>query len=316
MVDVHGLRGVHLSEVTAHRGAEPSAGTTLTGLALPKGFGPAIPPFSFLLLFFVTSTVLLFVVSFFSSRTFVVEHVWNVGNYVRIFNSTGFWHATAAGLKNGLFTGVFSVVLSFPVAYYIVYRSKGNALLYLVIVSWFSSYLVRVYAWRNILGTNGVINSFLMSTGIISEPLEIILFSPFATVLTLVHIMLPFSLLILVSALRDVRKEYLEAARDLGASGMEVLLKVILPMIHKGIIGAFMFTFILAAGDYVTPQLVGGVNGTTSGLLIADQFRKTGNISLGAAMAFVLMAMFVVVYVLFTLLLRLTKLAPGIRYHD
>ena len=268
---------MQLWAVSADRDAELGAGKKPVGLALPKGFGTAIPPFSFLLLFFVTSTVLLFVVSFFYSRTFVVEHVWNVDNYVRLFNSAGFWHATVAGLKNGFFTAVFSVVLSFPVAYFIVYRSTGNALLYLVILSWFSSYLVRVYAWRTILGTNGVINSFLMSTGIVSEPLQIILFSPFATVLTLVHIMLPFSLLILVSALRDVRKEYLEAARDLGASGMAVLFKVILPMIHKGLIGAFMFTFIrcrrlchAAAVEASTAPRAG---------FIADQFRKTGNIS-------------------------------------
>ena len=283
--------------------------------ATPRGFGLAAVPLAFLLFFFVLPVIILFITSFFTARSFVIEPVWNVQNYLRIFGAAGFWQATWVGLKNGFFTAFFSVVLSFPVAYYLVYRAKTNVILYLVLLSWFSSYLVRVYAWRTILGTNGVINSFLLSTGIVDKPVEIILFSPFASVITLIHIMLPFALLILVSAMRDVKKEYLEAARDLGASGFAVLYKVILPMTHKGIVGSFMFSFILAAGDYVTPQLLGGREGVTSGLLIANQFRSSGNWPLGSAMAFAMMATFIVVYILFVLILRLARLAPGRRYH-
>ncbi|MDG4890112.1 MULTISPECIES: ABC transporter permease [unclassified Mesorhizobium] len=283
--------------------------------AMPKGFGLAAVPLSYLLFFFVLPVVILFITSFFMARSFVIEPVWNVQNYARIFEARGFWQATWVGLKNGFFTAFFSVILSFPVAYYLVYRARTNIILYLVLLSWFSSYLVRVYAWRTILGTNGVINSFLMGTGIVSKPVEIILFSPFATVITLIHIMLPFALLILVSSMRDVRKEYLEAARDLGASGLTVLYKVILPMTYKGIVGSFMFSFILAAGDYFTPQLLGGREGVTSGLLIADQFRSSGNWPLGSAMAFVMMATFFVVYILVVAILRFARLAPGRRYH-
>ncbi|MQW87618.1 ABC transporter permease subunit [Sinorhizobium saheli] len=283
--------------------------------AAPKGFGLAALPLAFLLFFFVLPVIILFVTSFFTARSFVIEPVWNIQNYVKILWAAGFWQATWVGLKNGVFTAFFSVVLSFPVAYYLVYRARTNVILYLVLLSWFSSYLVRVYAWRTILGTNGVINSFLLSTGIIDKPLEIILFSPFASVITLIHIMLPFALLILVSAMRDVKKEYLEAARDLGASGPAVLYKVILPMTYKGIVGSFMFSFILAAGDYVTPQLLGGREGVTSGLLIANQFRSSGNWPLGSAMAFVMMATFIIVYIVFVQILRLARVAPGRRYH-
>lgn len=286
-----------------------------TRLRLPSGFGLASLPFGFLVCFFLIPVALLFVTSFFAARSFVIEPVWNIENYARILSAAGFWQATWVGLKNGFFTAAFSVILSFPVAYYLVYRTKSNVILYLVLLSWFSSYLVRVYAWRTILGTNGVINSFLMGSGVINEPLEVILFSPFASVLTLIHIMLPFSLLILVSSLRDVKQDYLDAARDLGATGIGVLIKVILPMTYKGIVGSFMFTFILAAGDYITPQLLGGREGVTSGLLIANQFRSAGNWPLGSAMAFVLLATFVVVYIVFTLTLKALKLAPGRRYH-
>jgi len=282
---------------------------------LPPGFGLASLPFGFLIVFFIVPVVLLFVTSFFTARSFIIEPVWNLDNYARILSAAGFWQATWVGMKNGFYTATLSVILSFPVAYYLVYRTKSNVIMYLVLLSWFSSYLVRVYAWRTILGTNGVINSFLMGSGIINEPLEVILFSPFASVLTLIHIMLPFSLLILVASLRDVKQDYLDAARDLGATKIGVLVKVILPMTYKGIVGSFMFTFILAAGDYITPQLLGGRDGVTSGLLIANQFRSAGNWPLGSAMAFTLLATFVAVYVVFTLTLKVLKLAPGRRYH-
>lgn len=302
---------------TAADFVEKNTGVTANtrSFRLSPGFGLAGLPFGFLLVFFIAPVVLLFVTSFFTARSFVIEPVWNIDNYARIFSAGGFWQATWVGMKNGFFTAVFSVILSFPVAYYLVYKTRSNLIMYLVLLSWFSSYLVRVYAWRTILGTNGVINSFLMGSGIISEPLEVILFSPFATVLTLIHIMLPFSLLILVSSLRDVKQDYLDAARDLGATKLGVLIKVILPMAYKGVVGSFMFTFILAAGDYITPQLLGGRDGVTSGLLIANQFRSAGNWPLGSAMAFTLLATFIGVYIVFTLTLKVLKLAPGRRYH-
>lgn len=296
-------------------GAKATQAVTKSQWQLPSGFGLSTPPLIFLGVFFLLPVLLLFIVSFFQARSFVIEPVWNIQNYTKVLYAAGFWNASWLGLKNGFFTAASSVILSFPIAYYLVYKTKSNLVLYLVLLSWFSSYLVRIYAWRTILGTNGVINSLLMKIGIINEPLEFILFSPLAAVITLVHIMLPFTLLILVSALRDVKKEYLEAARDLGASGTAVLFKVILPMIYKGIVGSFMFTFILAAGDFMAPQLLGGREGVTSGLLIANQFRSAGNWPLGAAMAFILMALFIVTYVVFTQFLKLLNLAPGKRYH-
>lgn len=304
-----------MSVYTENTGTLQEAAMTRRQWTLPQGIGLGALPLGFLLFFFVLPVILLFFISFFTARSFVIEYVWSVGNYTRILASYSFWLATLQGLKNGFYTALFSVALSFPVAYYLVYKTRSNLVLYLVLLSWFSSYLVRVYAWRTILGTNGVINSFLVKSGIIQEPLQVILFSPFAAILTLIHIMVPFSLLILVSALRDVKQDYLDAARDLGATKMEVFTKVIFPMAYKGIVGSFMFTYIIAAGDYITPQLLGGREGVTSGLLIANQFRSAGNWPLGSAMAFILMGTFVVVYICLTVLLRVLNLAPGRRYH-
>lgn len=276
----------------------------------------ATPSMSFMLAFFVLPCLLLLLFSFWTARSFVIEPTFNLDNYTRTLSAAGFWRTSLTGLNNGLWTATLSVLLSFPAAYYIVYRSPNNQAFYLILLSWFSSYLVRVYAWRTILGTNGLINNTLMQLGIIDTPLAFLLFSPFASVVTLVHIMFPFALLLLVSALRDVKPDYIEAARDLGASRGQVLFKVIIPMAYKGIVAAFMFTFILAAGDYITPQLLGGREGVTNGLLIANQFRSAGNWPLGAAMAFITLALFIGVYVAFTQLLRLCRLSPGRRYHD
>lgn len=282
----------------------------------PIGAWLAALPVLFLTVFFVVPSFLLFVISFFASKPFEAIPDWNIDNYARIFTARGFWLATLNGLSNGFFTATISLLMAFPVAWFIVYRTRTNALLYLILLSWFSSYLVRVYAWRSILGTNGVINSLLIQLGIVEEPLSFLIFSPFASVIALVHIMVPFALLILVSAMRDVKPEYLEAVRDLGGGTREALFKVIIPMSYKGVVGSYIFSFILAAGDYIIPQLLGGLRGMTSGLLISNQFRSVGNWPLGAAMAFVLMGAIVLVYVAFTQLLHILRLAPGRRYHD
>lgn len=276
----------------------------------------AAPALAFLLVFFIIPTALLFVYSFWLARSFTLVPAFSFANYDRALSAYSFYMLTLSGLKNGFWTALLSVLLSFPAAYYIVYRTRGNLLFYIILASWFSSYLVRIYAWRVILGSNGLINTTLTQLGLIDHPLEILLFSPFATILTLVHIMLPFTLLLLVSSLRDVKAEYIEAAKDLGASPFEVLRRVMLPMAYKGLVGAFMFTFVLAAGDYVTPQLLGGREGMTTGIMISNQFRSTGNWPFGAAMAFLLLATFLLVYFLFVQSLNLLRLAPGRRFHD
>lgn len=273
-------------------------------------------PFAFLLVFFIIPAILLFISSFWLSRSFTLIPAATLTNYVRVLGASGFYDSLWISMQNGFWTALFSTLLSAPVAWYIVYRTRSNAILYLALVSWFSSYLVRVYAWRTILGSTGVINSSLMQWGLIDSPIDWIVFNKLAVVITLVHIMLPFTLLLLVSGLRDVKKDYLEACADLGGSGWVSIRKVIMPMAHKSIVSSFMFTFVLAAADYVTPQLLGGRDAMTTGLLIANQFRTVGNWPLGAAMAYILLMVFMLVYAALLLFLRSVNLAPGKRYHD
>ncbi|MDO7897524.1 ABC transporter permease [Pseudomonas citrulli] len=296
-----------------------ACGTTPPGNADRKRFIPfylAGAPFAFLLVFFIIPAVLLFVSSFWLSRSFTMIPAATLANYARVLGASGFYDSLWISMQNGFWTATLSTLLSAPVAWYIVYRSRSNTILYLALVSWFSSYLVRVYAWRTILGSTGVINSSLMQWGVIDTPIDWIVFNKFAVVITLVHIMLPFTLLLLVSGLRDVKKDYLEACADLGGSGSVAIRKVIIPMAHKSIVSSFMFTFVLAAADYVTPQLLGGRDAMTTGLLIANQFRTVGNWPLGAAMAYLLLMAFMLVYAALLVFMRSVNLAPGKRYHD
>ncbi|MCO6055563.1 ABC transporter permease [Pseudomonas sp. MOB-449] len=276
----------------------------------------ALPTIGYLLIFFVVPTLILFVYSFWSSRAFMLIPDASIKNYLGVFTSQAFYMALWTGAKVGFWTALFSVILSFPVAHYIAFNTKSNIILYLVLISWFSSYLVKIYAWKTILGTNGLINTSLMDFGVIDAPLEFFIFSPLAVIITLTHIFLPFTLLLLLSALKNIKTDYIEAARDLGASRAKTFMSVVMPMAYKGVVGSFMFTFILAAGDFITPQLLGGKQGVTAGLVIANQFRVTGNWPYGAAMAFILLGFFMIVYYALIKTLYVLKLSPGRRYHD
>ncbi|GLU29832.1 ABC transporter permease [Brucella sp. NBRC 12950] len=277
---------------------------SVTGLVL------ASPAAIFTIIFFLVPAVLLFVYSFWLSKSFTLIPAMTLENYTRALMNPGFYTVLFSSLKIGVLTAIVAIGLSFPVAMYIVYRSTSNTVLYLILASWLSSYLVRIYGWRMILGSKGLINTSLLELGVIKEPLEFILYNSTAVIIALVHVYIPVALLLLVSALRDVKSDYLDAARDLGASGFLVFTKVIMPMIHRGFISAFMFTLILAAGDFVTPQLLGGRDGTTVGVFISNQFRQTGNWPFGAAMAFIAFFAFAVIYVLLVQGLRLAGLAP------
>ena len=279
------------------------------------GLGLASPAFIYTFCLFAIPAILLFIYSFYRSKSFVPIPDFIVDNYWRALSSYGFWKVMGLSLQIGLVTATLSVAASFPVAWYIVYRSRGSTLLYLIVGSWITSYLVRIYGWRMILGANGFVNSTLKYAGLITQPLEYILYNPFSVIIALVHIYMPLTLLMLVSALRDVKVDYLDAARDLGAGSATTLLKVTIPMIYRGLVSAFMFTLILAAGDYVAPQVLGGTNSMTVGLLISNQFRQTGNWPFGAAMAFITFVVFAGIYLAFVLLLRLLGLAPNRRYH-
>ncbi|MDQ7246356.1 ABC transporter permease [Dongia sedimenti] len=269
----------------------------------------ATPAVFYLLVFFVAPGLLLFVYSFWTSVAFRIVPDFVLSNYIGSLTSPLFLRVTLNAITIGLSTAAIVLVLAIPVAYYLVYVAKSKLILYAILITWFSSYLVRIYAWRTLLGTNGLINTVLINLGVIDEPVKAFLFSAFAVAITLVHIYLPFAILLIVSTFSEIKQDLIDAARDLGTSFLGGFFRVIAPNAVNGLLGAFMLTFILVAGDYVTPQMLGGASGQTTGLLIADQFRKTGNWPLGAAEAFLMFLVSLAVYFGMLWLCRMTGIS-------
>ena len=234
---------------------------------------------------FVAAFAYFFAVSFWSVKNYRLVPVLTFGNYLKAA-TTYLWPA-AITLMLALAIAAIATVLAFTYAWLIRFRSGrlGPALLFVAMVTFFGGYLMKIYAWKTMLGEDGAINSALLWTGIIREPISALLYSPFAVVLTLVHFLLPFAILPIAAALRGITDAEVESARDLGASPVRVLADVIVPRARGGILAGFAFAFLIALGDYLTPQLVGGRMAMV-GQLIAPQFGTFFNWPLGAAMSF------------------------------
>ena len=168
---------------------------------------------------------------------------------------------------------------------YIIFEKISNLLLGIVMVSTLSSYLIRIYAWKIILGEQGIINKFFLFIGIINQPFTFLLYGNFSIIITLVHILLPFAFLPIYSSMQNIDKQIVEASRDLGFGFLMTIFKVIIPLSFPGILAAFLFCFILSSADYVTPQLVGGADGVMIGRVIYDQFGHIGDPPLGSSIA-------------------------------
>jgi spermidine/putrescine transport system permease protein len=241
----------------------------------------------FTLLFFVPMIVL-FVYSFWKTTTTGLVPAFTLKNYANIFSRALYPVVIARSIQIGFVTAVLCVLISYPVAFSLTFKYKKlqDFVLYLILVSLFSSYLVRVYAWKTILGNNGLINQVLKYLGLIKEPLSFLLYSPTAVIITLVFIQIPFTILPVFSSLQNINVDLIEAARDLGANRWSTFFKVVLPLSMPGVITGFTFAFVISAGDYVTPQMVGGTKGTMVGRIIQDQFGLTYNWPFGSALAY------------------------------
>jgi spermidine/putrescine transport system permease protein len=213
------------------------------------------------------------------------------------------WHSFGLGAAAAL----ICVVAAYPAAYFISFRLHArwrNLALFLVVISLFTSYLVRLYAWYTILGSNGIVNTALIHLGIVDHPLLFLIFSRWAVLIAFVNVFLPFSVLMLTSAMQNIRPELLENARDLGAAPARTFSRVVLPLTMAAAVGAFIYTFILTSGDYITPALLGGTSSTSLANIVSDEFVALGNRPGGAAISVVMLLVFVIVYVVLSRLER------------
>jgi len=189
--------------------------------------------------------------------------------------------------------GVVATALAFPIAYFLTFRAgeRANFYLILLLIPFWTSYLLRVMAWKLMLGSEGVVNSFLMWTGAIRSPLEFLLYNRGTVIVTLVYVWIPFAVLPIYAAMARIDRPLLEAAADLGAGPWSRFWRVTLPLALPGAVAAFFMVFIPTIGEYVTPLLVGGSSGSMYGNLIQDFFTKSADLPLGSALALVMLAM-------------------------
>jgi spermidine/putrescine transport system permease protein len=196
-------------------------------------------------------------------------------------------------------TAAACIALGYPASFFITFRLRRgrNLALFLVVVSLFTSYLVRLYAWYTVLGKDGLINTALRTLHLIDAPLSFLLFSKWAVLIAFVNVFLPFTILILASSMQSIPADMLENSRDLGASSMQSFTKVVLPLTTPGLVAAFAYTFVLTSGDYITPALLGGKQSTTLASIVRDQFVTFGNQPAGAALSFLMLLVFAAVYI-------------------
>ena len=253
---------------------------------------------------FIAPMAFFVVVSFWQVEYFEMSTEPTIANYRDVF--ANYWRVMGFTVVLATATALLTTVLGFVFSFLARFRAGewAQALLFIVLVTLFGGYLMKIYAWKTILGNEGVLNSALMAAGIISSPITSLLYSPQAVVVTLMHFNLPFAVLPIYASMRGIADSEVEAARDLGAGRWPVLSTVIVPRCQSGIVAAFSFVFLMVAGDYVTPLLVGGKQ-TMIGNLIAPQFGAQFNWPLGAAMSIVMLIAAIVIIYLFRMLIAL-----------
>jgi len=244
-----------------------------------------LPAGMIFLLFFLGPFAYFVVMSFWSVSLYQLKRDFTFVNYLDIYReylySLGYTFAIA------LVIGVITTAVAFAFAYLIRFRAGrfGTMLLFVTLLTMFGGYLVKIYAWRTILGTTGILNTALEGLGIIDEPLPWLLYNSGAVIATLTHFLLPFAVLPIYGSLRGITDAQLAAARDLGARAGQTLKDIVLPQCQVGITVAFMLTFFIAAGDYVTPRLVGGTSTAMVGNFVENQFITALDAPQGSALA-------------------------------
>lgn len=228
-------------------------------------------------------------------------------NYREAWNEPLYAELLSRSIRIAGAVTLVTVVLAFPVAYFVSFHvapERKSLWLFLITIPFWTSYLLRIFLWKVILGFNGVLNTSLQSIGFIDEPLTFILYNANAVVITLAHAFAPFAILPIFVALEKIDRSLLEAARDLGENAVMTFVRVTLPLAMPGVVAATLIVFIPTVGDYVTPRLVGGPNGLMIANMIQTQFLRLNNAPMGAALAVIAMT---TVTVMALLLLAVTR---------
>src|ERR1700746_3499167 len=248
-----------------------------------------MPPLLWVTVFLLIPYALLFCYSFWSvSPTQEIVHTWTLNNYRELLHVSVYLQTLFRSTWVAARVTIFSLLLGYPLAYYLSFHAgKRKALLYqLVVIPLWVSYLVRAYAWKTILGSDGVLNTLLQYAHLTQHPLDFLLYSPFAVVLTLTHIYTPFMFLPIYASLEHIPRNLVEASHDLGASPFQTFWRVVLPLSIPGVLAGATFSFVLSLGDFLAPLLLGGASGIMISNIVVSLFGTAYNWPLGAAISF------------------------------
>jgi spermidine/putrescine transport system permease protein len=283
--------------VSVAEGARPGASTGAPAGArwrawlrgdAAKGWVLVSPTLLYALLMLAAPLLMVVTLSFWTQTYLDFDRTPTLASYVEAWTDPLYRVLMLRSLAISGSVTVLTVALAFPVAYYVSFhvpRRRKAMWMFLITIPFWTSYLLRVFLWKVILGYNGVLNSGLLELGIIQKPLTFILYNANAVVLTLAHAWAPFAILPIFVALEKIDRSLLEAAEDLGDGPLRRFWRITLPLAMPGVIAAALIVFIPTVGDYVTPKLVGGTNGLMIANMIQVQFGKANNGPLGAALA-------------------------------
>ena len=255
-----------------------------------------VPPLLWVSSFLLVPYLLMFCYSFWSvSSLQTITHSWNLENYHQLFRVEVYWQTLLRSMWIAARVMLFSLLLGYPLAYFLSFRAGARKDLFyqLVIIPLWVSYLVRAYAWKTILGSTGVLNTLLQYAHLTSHPLDFLLYSPFAVVLTLTHIYTPFTFLPIYASLEHIPRNLVEASHDLGASPSQTFWRVILPLSIPGVLAGATFAFVLSLGDFLAPLLLGGPSGIMISNIVVSLFGAAYNWPLGAAISFCMLVLVV-----------------------
>jgi len=247
----------------------------------------SLPPLLWVGLLLLLPYGLMFAHSFWLVRDGFLVHEWNLQNYAKLFHNPVYLEVLFRTMRIAAGVTLLSLLLGYPLAYYMSFEAgvRKELLYQLVIVPLWVSYLVRGYAWKTILGSDGVLNGFLQYLHLTKEPVSFFLYSPFAVVLMLTHIYTPFVFLPLYASLEHIPRNLIEASEDLGASPRATFFRVILPLSLPGLLAGATFAFVLTLGDFLGPLLVGGPSSIMIANIVQSLFGTAYDWPLGSAIS-------------------------------
>jgi len=265
-------------------------------------------PLLWMIVFLFIPYAVMFTYSFYSRNFPLMIPDIQFGNYLTLFTDPQYYQVLLRTLKIAFFVSLFALLIAYPLTYFLVFKIRSarlrSALYIAVIVPLWVSYLLRAYTWKTILGSQGVLNSFLIWVGILDEPAEIFLYSQFAMVIVLTYIYIPFLVMPVYTSLEKIPRNLIEASKDLGVGRLVTFLRITLPLSVPGVLAGMTFTFCLTMGDFVAPFLIGGPDGLMIANVVQTQFGTAFNWPLGSALS---MMMLLIVLVIITISDRLER---------